>query len=386
MKKTSTALLSIAFLPALACAQSSVTIYGILDEGVNWTTNANGPRLLSLTSGVASGSRIGLQGREDLGGGKQALFVLENGFDVGTGGLGQGGRLFGRQSFVGLGDSQLGTLTLGRQYDSVVDTLAVYQLFAKLGGYVFARPGDIDNLNNAHRVNNALKYSGNFSGVMVTGLYGFGETAGSSGTNQIYSLGASYTAGALSGGIAYLNVHNPNTSFFSDSATSSATNNINGPVYSGYASASSYQVLASSLQYTLGASTLGLSYSNVRFLGLGDTSSGPNPLAYHGTAVFNSLEGNYTYRISPAWLTGAGVNLTRNAGAGGLPGATYRQFMAGVDYSLSKRTDIYLVGAVQRASGTDSTGKAAVAAINGPIAPSSDNQQAYFRLAIRHRF
>ncbi len=75
----------------VAHAQSAVTLYGILDEGVNWTSNSNGAHQYNMTSGVASGSRWGLRGSEDLGGGLKAVFVLENGFDVGSGALGQGG-------------------------------------------------------------------------------------------------------------------------------------------------------------------------------------------------------------------------------------------------------------------------------------------------------
>jgi predicted porin len=62
-----------------------------------------------------------LKGEEDLGGGLKAIFQLENGFDPGTGKLNQGGREFGRQAFVGLTRDQWGTVTLGRQYDPLVD-------------------------------------------------------------------------------------------------------------------------------------------------------------------------------------------------------------------------------------------------------------------------
>ncbi|MEI7297458.1 porin [Paraburkholderia tropica] len=386
MKRKLVVVAACATAPMIAHAQSTVTLYGILDEGVNWTSNSNGAHQYNMTSGVASGSRWGLHGSEDLGGGLSAIFVLENGFDVGSGALGQGGRMFGRQAFVGLSSNKFGALTAGRQYDSVVDTLAIYELFAQLGGYVFARPGDIDNLNNAHRVNNALKYTGSFGGVMLTGLYSLGGIAGDGSRNQIWSAGASYTVGPFSAAAAYINVRNPNTSFFSDSSSIATANNASGPVYSGYASAHTYQVLAGAVRYIAGPVTMAVTFSNVQFGGLGDTSSGPNPLQYSGEAVFNSIEGNVSYRITPALLVGLGYNYTRNAGASGREGADYSQVMGGADYSLSKRTDIYLVGIWQKASGVDSTGRAAVASINGPLSPSASNQQSYIRVAIRHRF
>jgi predicted porin len=74
--------------------------------------------------GTINGSRWGLRGAEDLGGGLKAIFVLENGFSVQNGRLAQDGREFGRQAYVGVGSTQFGTVTLGRQYDSLVDFVA----------------------------------------------------------------------------------------------------------------------------------------------------------------------------------------------------------------------------------------------------------------------
>ncbi|SAK60836.1 outer membrane protein (porin) [Caballeronia ptereochthonis] len=107
--------------PIASLAQSSVTLYGVIDEGFDYTNNVGGHSNELLASGFAQGSRWGLKGSEDLGGGNKAVFQLENGFDVNNGKLGQSGRMFGRQAYVGLSSSTLGTLTVGRQYDSVVN-------------------------------------------------------------------------------------------------------------------------------------------------------------------------------------------------------------------------------------------------------------------------
>jgi predicted porin len=88
-------------------AQSSVTLYGLLDEGINYVNNVQtaqagapngrtGASQFAMTSGVMQASRWGLRGTEDLGGGYKAIFVIENGFDVGTGRFQQGGTFFGR--------------------------------------------------------------------------------------------------------------------------------------------------------------------------------------------------------------------------------------------------------------------------------------------------
>ena len=89
--------------------------------------------------GVEGGSRWGLKGSEDLGGGTKAIFQLENGFNVSTGGLGQGGLEFGRQAYVGLTNQRWGTLTLGRQYDPIVDIIAPTTSNGQWGG-LFSHP------------------------------------------------------------------------------------------------------------------------------------------------------------------------------------------------------------------------------------------------------
>ncbi|WEY38372.1 MULTISPECIES: porin [Paraburkholderia] len=403
MKKSLLALAALGAFAGVAHAQSSVTLYGIIDEGFNINTNSSGKHLYNLSSGVMQGSRWGLRGTEDLGGGLKAIFVLENGFDINSGKLGQAnkgstqGLEFGRQAYVGL-SSQFGTVTLGRQYDSVVDFVGPLEAGDQWGGYIAAHPGDLDNFNNAYRTNNAVKFtSADYAGFKFGGLYSLGGVAGDYSRNQVFSFGAGYTNGPLVLGAGYLNVRNPNVGFFGDNGASSTvastTNYISSPVYSGYASAHTYQVIGAAGAYTFGAATVGLTYSNIKFLGLGDTTSGPNATGYRAgeTATFNNAEVNFKYQLTPALLIGAAYDYTRGSSVAlsngtDNPGAKYHQFSLGTDYFLSKRTDVYLIGVYQHASGTDSTGKApAVAAINGLSASSTQNQFTA-RVGIRHKF
>jgi predicted porin len=107
MKKIALSTLSLALISAAgaAHAQSSVTLYGIIDTSITYVNHAVGNKNLwsvsNTNSGDLSGTRWGLKGKEDLGGGLAAIFQLENGFDPGNGKLNQGGRIFGRQAFVG---------------------------------------------------------------------------------------------------------------------------------------------------------------------------------------------------------------------------------------------------------------------------------------------
>jgi len=103
-------------------AQDNLTVYGIIDIGlqyaaVNQTTNnvLQSNQFLGVSSGVQSGSRFGLRGTHEMGGGFETIFTLENGFNAGTGEAQQGGRLFGRQSTIGIKNNNIGQLDVGRQ-------------------------------------------------------------------------------------------------------------------------------------------------------------------------------------------------------------------------------------------------------------------------------
>ncbi|MFM0557757.1 porin [Paraburkholderia sediminicola] len=93
-----------------AFAQSSVTLYGIVDEAVRYQTNAGpgGDDQVSMTSGPETHSRWGLKGSENLGDGWSAVFHLENGFEAFDGQLHVPNTLFSRQAYVGLSNDKWG--------------------------------------------------------------------------------------------------------------------------------------------------------------------------------------------------------------------------------------------------------------------------------------
>uniref|UniRef100_UPI001178728F porin n=1 Tax=Paraburkholderia caledonica TaxID=134536 RepID=UPI001178728F len=165
-----------------AHAQSTVTLYGLIDNGLNYVSNAKGPRQFALTSttGTPLGSRWGLLGNENLGGGLSAIFNLENGFDTDTGKLGQNGLEFGRLAYVGL-KGDFGSVTLGRQYASMVDFVGNSIVASGMwAGSFGAHAGDVDNLYDTFRVNNVLKFtSANYGGLTFGGMFSFGGQSGS---------------------------------------------------------------------------------------------------------------------------------------------------------------------------------------------------------------
>lgn len=390
--RTSVAGVLLGMLPCVAHAQNSVTLYGIVDVGGVFASNAAGARQYAMTSGVASGSRFGLRGSEDLGGGLKTIFVLENGFAPTTGKLGQNGDLFGRQAYVGL-TGNWGTLTLGRTHSNTYDLvspLASGPTWAAAGAGFGTHPADLDNLNTTNRINNALKYmSRDVHGLTWGAMYSPGGVAGDLTRNQIVSMAAAYSHGPITLAAGYLDVKNPNFSFWGDKANDSTTaNNITSPVIAGFASANTQQALVAASSYTLGSTTLGLVYSKTRFSNLGAVSIAgltTAEVAYRGSASFDSGEINVKYQVTPALLLAAAYDYTSGGKVGGNVGAHYQQINLGADYQLSKRTDVYAVAVFQQAAGTNSTGHAAVAAINGAT-PSSNDKQVVATVGIRHRF
>ncbi|CAN7533341.1 porin [Pseudoduganella sp. LjRoot289] len=205
MKKATIAIAAFGLLAGSAMAQSNVTIYGVADAGFVRETGGAAGHFNGLVSGVASGSRIGFKGKEDLGGGLSALFVIENGFNIDTGTAAQGGLLFGRQAYVGLGSQQAGTVTFGRQYSPYYRAMRdVADPF--VAGWA-GRAGNIMVANT--RVNNMVQYaSPNLSGFVAEAALGFGEVAGDSAKNRVYSTSLSYIQGPLVVALAWHQAQN----------------------------------------------------------------------------------------------------------------------------------------------------------------------------------
>lgn len=168
-------------LSGAAAAQSSVTLYGIVDTGIEYVSHANAAgksvfRMPAVTGELPS--RWGLRGNEDLGNGYSAVFTLESGFNVRAGDSGQGGRLFGRQAFVGI-KSPYGTLTFGRQY--TMTYLAI--MGADIIGPDIYGMGSLDAYVPNARADNAISYVGTYSGVTLGANYSFGRDSTGTGNS-----------------------------------------------------------------------------------------------------------------------------------------------------------------------------------------------------------
>lgn len=167
-----------------AHAQSTVTLYGIIDTGIEYYNNSasHGAFIGMPTLTGELPSRWGLRGTEDLGGGYKAFFVLENGFAVSNGALNYGGRIFGRQANLGL-SSPYGSLTLGRQMNMTMYALSN----ADVIGPSIHSMATLDGYLPNSRSDNAIGYMGVFHGFKLGATYSFGRDAagpaGPSATN-----------------------------------------------------------------------------------------------------------------------------------------------------------------------------------------------------------
>ena len=207
MKKTLLALAVLGASAGVASAQqSNVTVYGIVDAGVQYKNDGNpAGKTLSLESGMQNSSRLGFKGTEDLGGGLSAIFTLENGFNVDDGTLGNGGRLFGRQAWVGL-NGGFGTVKLGRQQTALYYALSEDDPFhINLAGNaqkVFgAGQYGTDPLS---RSDNTISYStATIGGFTGSASYSFGEQAGNNSLNRSVSAAGTYVNGPLNAQLVY---------------------------------------------------------------------------------------------------------------------------------------------------------------------------------------
>jgi predicted porin len=382
MKKSRIALV----LPALAIsagahAQSSVTLYGIIDAGLMYTNNVNkggtsGP-LWQATSGNINGSRWGLRGSEDLGGGLKAIFVLENGFNVQNGRLGQNGREFGRQAYVGLATNEFGAVTLGRQYDSLVDYVAPLSATAgTFGDTGFAHPFDNDNLNHSLRMSNSVKYSSaSYAGFKFGALYAFSNSTQFS-SNRAYSAGGSYNWGPVNVAVGYLQINGSNSTNTAGAVdTAESTANGTGGFVVG---AQRQWVFGAGVNYAFGPALVGFVFTRSVYQG---TTSFNSP---NGAVSFNNYELNAKYALTPAISLGIADTYTDGEAANSRTFGTepkFNQVNFQAIYAFSKRTDVYAEAMYQHAIGAQY-----VAFINTSGGASSTANQVVATVGMRHRF
>jgi len=224
MKKSLLAFAVLGTLAGVASAQSSVTMYGLLDTGISYegsgpsATTAGGYKL-SMESGISQPSHLGFRGTEELGGGLKALFQLEAGVQINDGQSTQTGTLFNRASWVGL-SGDFGTVTAGRQFTPLYNALKFIDPFeigmagnannlmnvggANFNGLIPVGGNNVANGGGSMWQNNSLHYvSQSQNGLSAEVNYGFGGQAGNDGGGTEIGATANYINGPLTLLVAY---------------------------------------------------------------------------------------------------------------------------------------------------------------------------------------
>ena len=303
MKKTWVALaVAGAFVAGTAQAQSSVTLYGLIDTYLEFAS-INGNSVNKLTAGGLNGSRWGLRGSEDLGGGWMGIFTLESGFNGDTGSIGQGGRLFGRTAFVGVQKDWLGSFKFGRQYAPIFYTQAV----TDIDGYsAFSIPGNSFGVDGEMlRQDNQIRWeTPTWAGFSAIASYAFGEVPENNEQGTRWGLHGQWQLGGftLAGGYHWRGIDTA----IADDFTS----------------------------WTLGGSWK-----------LGPFGIAGNWTQFELDNIGATPDAKWDqWSIGADWTLGAarflaqfGETSNKTSGANGKESS----FMAGADYNLSKRTKVY---------------------------------------------
>lgn len=363
MKKNAFAIAAATFaltMAGSASAQSTVTMYGLIDVGVEYLNhaNANGDSLIREIGANMAGSRWGVRGSEDLGGGLKATMTLEGGFRPDTGVIEQGGRLFGRLATVGL-QGDFGALTVGRQAIVLNDVMfsfdpmafALYSV-ATLDGKFFGR------------ADNSIKYiAPTVGGLTGSAYYSFGldtafaptqgEVPGNGKVGRAWGVAARYAGGPFGVGLV--------------------VDRVNSGVAAKANAGDMDQRVALAANYKFGEATVFGGYRRLK----------------SDVAGTNGVRSDYywsglTYNATPALkLTGAIYhNNIKNTEA------DPSLFVLNADYSLSKRTDLYasLGYAKNRKDGLAGTSVGVTAGGEAVSSGAPGVGQTGVVMGIRHRF
>jgi predicted porin len=359
MKKIACTFAILAAATATAHAQTNVTIYGILDSGIEYANHANAAQdsVLRLTSGGQNTSRFGFRGVEDLGGGLKAKFNLEGGMFLDTGA--GDGNLFKRQANVGL-QGGFGSVVAGKSFTTTYDFMLPFDPMGYSPSYSWVTSGNgtgVSKYGMAIAFDNIIKYQGNFGGFKVGASYGFGEVAGSTGDSRKYAFGLGYANGPFSIGTSYDQVNGN---------TLPATGNKNQTTTMHLAAA--YKISKSI--------ALKGGYRNYKL--------SPGAAATPDVRA-DTYWGGVNYQATPALeLTGAVYYQdVKNVAAGTDADPTMYVFRA--KYALSKRTFLYASTAYAKAKNNQLVGLTRDSTADGGVSGFANSQTGLI-VGVQHRF
>lgn len=182
---------------AQAASTSSVTLYGSIDQYLNYMRSSSGAQIKSVSDGAFLRSRFGLKGTEDIGGGSAIKFQLEGALSADTGASGTSGSLFDRQAWVGYAAADLGDFRIGRQNTAIFFRGDYIDFSSRTLGSI------VNNFGTPSRYSNDLAWiSPRWSGLQLEAHYAPGESTAGMGAQAVYQLAADYVNGPFRVGYA----------------------------------------------------------------------------------------------------------------------------------------------------------------------------------------
>jgi len=356
MKKLLATLVLSLGMTAVAQAQSSVTVYGLLDVGIQGrnvkgspTTSTNTFNSDQFASGAESGSRIGFRGVEDLGGGTTTFFTVETGVTptnttVST--------WFNRQSFVGIGQKGLGNVAIGTQYGPIwkaMGTTDPGQQNNVIGSVIFPQAGtdggqaQFDAAYTGRFGNSLTATSERVAGFSANALYALnntnsaqtGPTTGGTNNSNAYGLGLDYSRGAFYAIVAYQNLKSEVTATPTASITNwVGTNTTDNQLYA----AATYQLKSVKLFANYIDRKITSNLDSNQFLNRSGQQIGARGF------VTKAIEG---------WASVG--NGKYSAFGANQPTANFTAYQVGANYWMSKRTNLYTILGSSQTSSTSNT-------------------------------
>jgi predicted porin len=383
MKKLLVALLATAGITS-AYAQSSVSIYGILDVGYIGSSSegAVGNKVSKTTTNTFSNSaeqtsRLGFRGTEDLGGGRSAFFTVETGLTPNTG---QASTWDNRQSFVGIKQNGIGQVAVGTQYTPIHTAVAATdagQQNNMVGDVIYATgaasgtSGNGSNSAYTIRTANTLSAkSDRFAGFSAGGFATLANsnttqtnTTGGSTNYNGYGLTADYTWNKLYVVAAYQTLKSEQTTSFT--TPTYWTTNTSSVAPGGGVNTQDTQ------KYVGATYDFGILKAYAQYVARKATSTVNSNDYLSRTAQQVGVRGNITSTID-AWASVG--NGRYDAFGATTPTVNFNAFQVGSNYWLSKRTNLYAIFGQNKTSSTN------VASLAPALSASN------YAVGVRHTF
>jgi predicted porin len=353
MKKLLATLLLSLGVATVASAQSSVTIYGILDVGYIGKNMKGTPSTATNTqnsnqfgSSAQTSSRLGFRGVEDLGGGTSAFFTIETGISPTSSTLSS---FNNRQSFVGLAQKGLGNVAIGTQYGPIHKAVGATdpgQQNNTIGSVIYPSAGTDGGQSSADaaytvRFSNSLTATTERkAGFSANAIYALnnqdstrtGTTTGGTVNNNAYGLGVDYTIGNFYATVAYQSLKSINNTVDTASISSTfvGTNTTDSQLYAG-------------ATYDLKIVKLFAGYTDRK---VQSNLNSNDSLDRTGQQI--GVRGNITKKVEGWASVGNGKY---NAFGANTATANFTAYQVGSNYWMSKRTNLYaIVGSTQTSS------------------------------------